>query len=112
MTRAVISFVAVWPAVFALLAEPARPGVTAPRERISIDRDWRFTKADNPGSAERDFDDRNWRLLDLPHDWGVEGAFTPSGSGARGRLPFYGVGWYRKALDIGASDAGRSIFLD
>src|SRR5262245_43369926 len=46
------------------------------------------------------FDDSSWRLLDLPHDWGIEGPFTAEGSGGRGRLPFYGVGWYRKALDI------------
>jgi beta-galactosidase len=62
--------------------------------------------------AQRDFDDREWRTLDLPHDWGVEGLFRATGSGARGRLPFYGVGWYRRTLDIPASDAGRSIFLD
>ena len=62
--------------------------------------------------AQRDFDDRSWRLLDLPHDWGVEGTFSATGSGARGRLPFYGVGWYRRAIDIPAADAGRSIFLD
>lgn len=62
--------------------------------------------------ARGDFDDREWRTLDLPHDWGIEGAFSATGSGARGRLPFYGVGWYRRALDIPASDAGRSIFLD
>ena len=62
--------------------------------------------------AQRDFDDRDWRMLDLPHDWGVEGTFTTAGSGGRGRLPFYGVGWYRRLLDIPAADAGHSIFLD
>ena len=29
-----------------------------------------------------------------------------------GRLPGHGVAWYRKDLDIPATDAGRSIFLD
>ena len=48
----------------------------------------------------------------MPHDWGVEGAFTTAGSGGRGRLPFYGVAWYRRAIDVPAADAGRSIFLD
>ena len=62
--------------------------------------------------ARPDFDDGAWRRLDLPHDWGVEGPFSTQGSGGRGRLPFYGVGWYRKTLDIPASDAGRSIALD
>jgi beta-galactosidase len=58
------------------------------------------------------FDDSSWRRLDLPHDWGVEGQFSTAGRGDTGRLPFYGVGWYRKKLTIPASDAGKSIFLD
>jgi beta-galactosidase len=62
--------------------------------------------------AQPDFDDRAWRRLDLPHDWGVEGPFTTAGNGATGRLPFYGVAWYRKKIAIPAGDAGRTIFLD
>ena len=63
--------------------------------------------------AARDFDDRSWRQVDLPHDWGVEGPFLTTGaSGGMGRLPSWGVAWYRKALDIAAADAGKSIFLD
>jgi beta-galactosidase len=62
--------------------------------------------------ARPDFDDATWRVLDLPHDWGVEGQFNPEGSGARGRLPFYGVAWYRKPIEIPPSDKGRSVFLD
>jgi beta-galactosidase len=62
--------------------------------------------------AEAGFDDSSWRLLDLPHDWGIEGPFSNTGSGATGRLPFYGVGWYRKKISIPASDSGKSIFLD
>ena len=57
-------------------------------------------------------DENAWRQLDLPHDWGIEGPFTAAGNGATGRLPFFGVGWYRKKLDIPAADAGRSLFLD
>jgi beta-galactosidase len=62
--------------------------------------------------VQLDFDDSAWRAIDLPHDWGIEGRFSPEGRGDTGRLPFYGVGWYRKTLDIPADDAGRSFFLD
>jgi beta-galactosidase len=62
--------------------------------------------------TEASFDDSAWRLLDLPHDWGIEGPFSDAGSGATGRLPFYGVGWYRKKLSIPVSDNAKSIFLD
>jgi beta-galactosidase len=100
--------------VIAFVPPPGNSAAAAasPQERISIDPGWRFSREDAAGASGRDFDDRSWRQLDLPHDWGVEGTFTASGSGARGRLPFYGVGWYRKVLDIPASDRGRSIFLD
>ncbi len=70
----------------------------------------------NPGEsvpyAQNGFDDSSWRRLDLPHDWGVEGEFTTAGRGDTGRLPFYGIAWYRKKLAIPATDAGKSIFLD
>ena len=59
-----------------------------------------------------DFDDRQWRLLDLPHDFGIEGPFSQALPGGTGRLPWSGVAWYRKHLDIPASDAGKKIYLD
>lgn len=59
------------------------------------------------------YDDGAWKLVDLPHDWAIAGPFLESGPyGGVGRLPSWGIGWYRKALDIPASDRGRSIFLD
>jgi beta-galactosidase len=59
------------------------------------------------------FDDRSWQAVTLPHDWAIKGPFLAEGPyGGVGRLPSWGVGWYRKALDIPASDAGKSIFLD
>ncbi|KAF0094286.1 MAG: beta-galactosidase [Puniceicoccaceae bacterium 5H] len=71
----------------------------------------------NPGGdapyVQVDFDDSDWRELDLPHDWAIEGPFLEEGNhGGMGRLPSWGVAWYRKQLDIPASDRGKSIFLD
>jgi beta-galactosidase len=77
----------------------------------------RFTRpAGNPGEGvsyvQPGFDDSSWRLINLPHDWAIEGPFIRSGGGSMGRLPSPGVGWYRKKLDIPAADAGKSLFLD
>ncbi len=62
------------------------------------------------------FNDSNWRKLDLPHDFAIEGPFIPPGQagsdGAMGRLPFFGVAWYRKHLTIPTADAGKQIYLD
>ena len=159
------------------------PAQSAPRERISIDQDWRFEKGDPAGNTvallydvrpvvakkrddgpadtqanelehvtahaqtvtkawilptgnpfikdparrfvrpnvnwggnvayvQRDFDDRAWQQVDLPHDWAIDGPFILTGGGGMGRLPSAGAGWYRKKLNIPATDAGRYIFLD
>jgi hypothetical protein len=83
----------------------------APRERLSLDRGWLFhlgdivqppiigheesygnAKANAGGAAGNEYDDSDWRRLDLPHDWAVEGPFDPKAnvgaglSSARHRL--------------------------
>jgi len=60
-----------------------------------------------------DFDDSAWRCINLPHDWAIEGPFLETGDfGGMGRLPSWGIGWYRKKLEIPASDAGKRIVLE
>jgi beta-galactosidase len=59
-----------------------------------------------------DFNDKDWRQLDLPHDWGIEGPFDINLPGHTGKLPWSGVGWYRKHFSLPASDAGKRISLE
>ncbi len=143
MTAAVLAF-----PFFTMLAG-AQP---APRERLSFNDAWRFTKDDPAGTGDKlsypqikdwvtatgsdfvkdgasherpkgnlgedvpytqaGFDDSGWRTLNLPHDWGIESAFKQEYPGNTGRLPWWGVGWYRKHFNLPASDDGRRIFLD
>ena len=58
------------------------------------------------------FDDSAWRKLDLPHDWAIEGPFKQEYSGKTGKLNYSGPVWYRKHLNLLASDQGRRIYLD
>ncbi len=62
------------------------------------------------------FDDSGWKQLDLPQDFAIEGPFIPPGQagsdGATGRLPYFGVAWYRKHLSVPAADAGKQFYLD
>ncbi len=71
---------------------------------------------DEPGAkvtyAQSSFDDSGWRQLNLPHDWGIEGPFDMNLPGETAKLPWFGVAWYRKALDLPASNAGRRIVLE
>ena len=61
--------------------------------------------------ASPDFDDSGWRVVNLPHDFGVEGAFDPALPGGTGKLPWSGVAWYRKALEIPESDKEQENIL-
>jgi beta-galactosidase len=69
-------------------------------------------KADRAGAAAPDFDDRDWRPLDLPHDWAIAGPFDQDAAGETGKLPYAGIGWYRKQFTIPAVDEGRQIYFD
>jgi beta-galactosidase len=115
--------------------------VDAGRQRLLMDFGWRFafghpwdTQKDfnhgtdsfsyfaktgnGDGAAAVKFDDSSWRILDLPHDWVVETAFDPKGSGSHGfkaigrNFPEASVGWYRKTFDIPASDLGWRISIE
>ena len=41
------------------------------RERQCFDKGWRFMLADSTQMSQADYDDRNWRCLDVPHDWAI-----------------------------------------
>jgi beta-galactosidase len=69
------------------------------------------------GAAAADFDDRSWRKLDLPHDWGVEAGFSDSASFSHGfkgigrKFPDKSVGWYRKTFNLAKADSGKRITI-
>ena len=82
----------------------------SPREKMDFNDSWTFHLGDVPQASDPDFDDSAWRVLNLPHDWAVEGDFSqdnPSGTGG-GALPG-GVAWYRKKF-IPSSDDASSLF--
>jgi beta-galactosidase len=94
-----------------------KPFILPTGNRFIKDPQRRFARPDgNPGNlsyVQSDFDDSGWRRVNLPHDWAIEGPFNSVGvSGGMGRLPSPGIAWYRKKLDIPASDADKSIFLE
>ena len=81
-----------------------------PRTVEDFNFDWRFALGDAHQWASSDFDDSEWRSLHLPHDWSIEGEFSPdnpSGVGG-GALPG-GVGWYRKHFETPESVADGKV---
>jgi beta-galactosidase len=77
-----------------------------------FDFNWKFFLGDSPSAGVKDFDDKNWRDLDLPHDWSIEGKVDPKNptGGAGGYFPA-GIGWYRKEFDVPASWKGKYISI-
>eukprot|EP00299_Pterocystis_sp_00344_P000414 c10119_g1_i6.p1 GENE.c10119_g1_i6~~c10119_g1_i6.p1 ORF type:complete len:890 (+),score=230.90 c10119_g1_i6:273-2942(+) len=61
--------------------------------------------------CSKTFPDKSWRQLDIPHDFVVEGVFTPLADVNHGYLP-YGYGWYRLHFTIPSSWKGKSIWID
>jgi beta-galactosidase len=57
-------------------------------------------------------DDASWRKLDLPHDWGIEGPFRDDLPSNTGKLPWVGIGWYRKHFKVSPADKGLRCFID
>ena len=81
-------------------------------ERHLWDEGWRFALHNDDKAHETTFDDHAWRVLDLPHDWAIEGDFyalNPSGANG-GALPG-GTGWYRKHLNLNDNDASSRYVL-
>ena len=71
------------------------------REHQSFDKDWLFVLADSAGMQNSEYSDGHWRRLNLPHDWAIEGDFSPSNpSGASGGALPGGIGWYRKHFSL------------
>lgn len=110
----------------------------SPRERLSLDENWRFHLGDiapdsfpggqgvnlyGPdityhgakagcvwGAAARGFEVSNWRQVNLPHDWAVEQPFDSKELKQQGYRP-RGIGWYRRSFKLDPSDRGKNIEL-
>ncbi|MCX6253995.1 MAG: DUF4982 domain-containing protein [Bacteroidia bacterium] len=81
-----------------------------PREIIPFDTDWRFWLGDDPVVRQPNFDDSSWRILDVPHDWSIEGSINPlpDGEGSGGFFS-HGIGWYRKKFTF--PDTTKKVVL-
>jgi len=69
------------------------------RTRQSFDFNWKFHYGEVEDAQEQKYDDHDWRTLDLPHDWSIEGTISRENpSGWRGGFFPGGIGWYRKTF--------------
>ncbi|WP_370479519.1 sugar-binding domain-containing protein [Tamlana flava] len=75
--------------------------------------DWRFQLGDHPEAIDSLFSAENWRTINLPHDWSIEGEFSkehpakPEG----GALPT-GIAWYRKTFELPETLKNKTIWIE
>ena len=50
--------------------------------------------------------------MDVPHDWAIEGPFRKDLDGYTGKLPWQGIGWYRKHFEVSVKDKQKQFYLD
>jgi len=91
----------------------AAGSAAAQRQRYSMDPGWRFSLGDPAGAERPGFSDQRWRLLDVPHDWSIEGTPSEDAKGG-GRVGYFttGIGWYRKAFRLPQGPRGRKAWLE
>ena len=77
---------------------------------VLFNNDWRFKLSDEKDGASPTLDVSKWRTLDLPHDWSVEGTYSPDKASCTGYLPG-GIGWYRKTFIVPESEKGSKVFI-
>ena len=93
-----------------------------PRVIISLDADWRFHLGDLTHASNPAYDDHDWRRVDVPHDYVVEGTFNPTNAyvqpgveatwyALHGFLPVQPA-WYRKTISIPAAAQGKRLWLE
>jgi beta-galactosidase len=77
-----------------------------------LNNNWRFHLGDDSLASNAQYNDKQWRQLNLPHDWSIEGTFSdkhPTTSN-QAALPA-GVGWYRKTFTLPANLNNKSVYI-
>lgn len=100
-----------------------------PREEFLLEKNWKFTRKDNPAAGSVSFNDSKWENVSIPHDWAIYGPFSSRNdvqnvaiaqdgqkeamehAGRTGGLPFVGTGWYRTQFKVPSFTKGKKVSL-
>ncbi|HEY1193676.1 sugar-binding domain-containing protein [Flavobacterium sp.] len=78
-----------------------------------FNKNWIFKLGEHPEAINSNFNASDWRTLQLPHDWSIEGAFDKDAKTkqAQGFLPA-GKGWYRKVFTVPANWKNKTVSIE
>ena len=103
---------------------------TETRKTVLLDENWKFSLGEIKDASKLNFNDSLWETVSVPHDWAIRKPFDLNmdmqwvqvkedgekepklRTGRTGALPIFGIGWYRKTIEIPVSDAGKRVFVE
>ena len=107
MMRILLGFLILSQSMFVV---PTRASSGAGREVLGFDAGWVFRLGEVENGQQSGVDDRDWRKVELPHDWSAESDFSPTNASGTGFLPG-GTGWYRKHFKLSDTAPGNGFTL-
>lgn len=79
--------------------------VSAPgRQRVNINREWKFLIGDHLGAEQVDFNDADWTATHIPHSFSIPYFMYTD--------VYYGYGWYRKVIKVGEEWKNKRIGIE
>lgn len=99
--------------LIALFALPSCQSTANYKERTNFDKDWKFALLDDSTAFQFYYNDADWRTLNLPHDWSIEGEFSKENPATAegGALPT-GTAWYRKSFTLEGAGETKKYYID
>ena len=80
--------------------------------RMNIDFDWRFSLEGSGVDSIMFLNNENSRIVDLPHDWSIEGIPQKDNpSGKNGGFYPGGIGWYQKTIEWERSWDNKQVYI-
>ena len=96
---------------------------------VKLGDGWLFHRGELKNAQIPSTDTSTWEAVKVPHDWAIGQNFNMNydkqftqvvqdgetrartRTGRTGALPFEGVGWYRKTLELPKSDEGKRVYI-
>jgi beta-galactosidase len=74
------------------------------REKLNINREWKFKLGDYPGAETESYNDNDWSDINLPHNFSIPYFQSVNW--------YTGYGWYRKYIGIPEQWKSKRIFIE
>ena len=96
---------------------------------VDLTSGWKFYKGKNDAAYKKEFNDKKWQTVTVPHDWAIYGPFdkeidkqvvaiTQNGekaatekTGRTGALPYIGQAWYRNNFSLPHYKPGQKVLI-